>query len=144
MKTAQFTLSVILLLGCNILLGQSPKNDPLNSTELYQIEYYEFTSDKAEEAKKIIDNYFSPAHQLAGVPGPVMELQLTSEDYNYMAVWKLPVGSDHLNWQSSPANPQWYNALVTVAGSEEKAKEIIEKYDSYVSASKIEFARKPN
>ena len=143
MKTAQFTLLGIALLGCNMLLGQSPENDPLNSTELYQIEYYKFNSDKAEEAKKIIDNYFSIAHQLAGVNGPVMELQLTSEDYNYMAVWKLSVGNDHLNWQSSPANPKWYNAFVTVAGSEEKAKEIIEEYDSFVSASKIEFARKP-
>lgn len=144
MKTAQFTLFVIALLSCNILLCQNSENDPPNSTDLYQIEYYKFTSDKTEDAKKIIDDYFSIAHQLAGVPGPVMELQLTSEDYNYMAVWKLSVGNDPLNWQSSPANPQWYNAFVTVAGSEKKAKEIIEMYDSYISASKIEFARKPN
>lgn len=144
MKIAQFNLLVIALLSCNILLAQSPENDPLDSSELYQIEYYKFTSDKAEEAKKIIDNYFSIAHQITGVPSPVMELQLTSEEYNYMAVWKLPVGNDHLNWQSSPANPEWYNAFVTVAGSEEKAKEIIEKYDSYIKASKTEFARKPN
>lgn len=143
MKIAHFTFMVIALLGCNVLLAQNPANDPLDSSDLYQIEYYKFTADKAEEAKKIIDNFFSIAHQLAGVPHPVMELQLTSEDYNYMAVWKLTADIDHLNWQSSPANPEWYNALVTVAGSEEKAKEIIEKYDSYISASKTEFARKP-
>jgi hypothetical protein len=144
MKTAHFTLLVIALLGCNILLSQNPENDLYDSSDLYQIEYYKFISDKAEEAKKIIETYFITAHQLAGVPSPVMELQLTSDEYNYMAVWKLPVGKDHLNWQSSPANKNWYNAFVTVAGSQEKAKEIIEKYDSYISASKTEFARKPN
>lgn len=144
MKTAHFTLMVIAFLSCNILLSQNPENDPLDSSDLYQIEYFKFISDKAEEAKKIIDTYFSLAHKLAGIPSPVMELQLTSEEYNYMAVWKLPVGKDHLNWQSSPANQDWYKAFVTVAGSQEKAKEIIVKYDSYISASKTEFARKPN
>ncbi|MBZ9730829.1 hypothetical protein LB467_14125 [Salegentibacter sp. JZCK2] len=144
MKIAQFTFIVIALLSCNVLLAQNPENDPVDSSDLYQIEYYKFTSDKTEEAKNIIDNYFRLAHKLAGIPSPVMEMQLTSEDYNYMAVWKLPIGKDHLNWQSSPANQDWYNALLTVAGSQEKAKMIIEKYDSFISASKTEFARKSN
>ncbi|MCM4158541.1 hypothetical protein FHG64_13220 [Antarcticibacterium flavum] len=144
MKIAHLTLMVFALLGCNNLLAQTIENDPIDKADLYQIEYYQFNADKAEEARMIIDNYFSVAHQLAGVPHPVMQLQLTSDDYNYMAVWKLPVGIDHLNWQSSPANPRWYNAFVTVAGSEEKAKEIIEKYDSYIRDSKTEFARKPH
>jgi hypothetical protein len=142
MKIAPVTLMVIAFLGCNIMLAQNPENDPLDSSDLYQIEYYKFNSDKAEEAREIIDKYFAVAHQLAGVPSPVMQLQLTSEDFNYMVVWKLPVGEDHLNWQSSPANKNWYEAFVTVAGSQEKAKEIIEKYDSYINASKTEFARK--
>ncbi len=144
MKIAHVTLMLIVLLGCNVLLAQNPENDPVDSSDLYQIEYYKFISDKAEEAKNIIDNYFSLAHKLAGVPVPVMQLQLTSDDYNYMAVWKLPIGEDHLNWQSCPANQEWYNAFVTVAGSQEKAKEIIVKYDSYISASKTEFARIPD
>lgn len=144
MKIAHFTLIVIALLGCNVLLAQNLKDNPVDSSDLYQIEYYKFASDKVDDAKKIIDNYFSLAHKLAGVPKPVMELQLTSEDYNYMAVWKLPVGEDHLNWQSSPANQDWYNAFVTVTGSQKKAKEIILKYDSFIRASKTEFARKPN
>ncbi len=144
MKISHFTLIVIALLGCNVLLAQNPENDPVNSSDLYQIEYYKFASDKAEEAKDIIDDYFSLAHKLAGIPIPVMELHLTSEEYNYMAVWKLPIGKDHLNWQSSPGNQDWYKALLTVAGSQKKAKEIIIKYDSYVSASKTEFARIPD
>ena len=144
MKIAHFTLIVIALLGCNVLLAQNPENNPLDSTDLYQIEYYKFTAEKTEQAKDIIDNYFRLAHKLAGIPSPFMELQLTSEDYNYMAVWKLPIGGNYLNWQSAPANQDWYNAFITVAGSQKKAKEIIEKYHSLISASKTEFARKPN
>lgn len=142
MKTASLALMVVALLFCSLHTQAQEWDEENGSPELYQVEYYKFDPEKADDAKKIIDDYFEMANQIVGIPEPVMELELDSEDYNYMVVWQLIEGEDNLNWQTCPTNNEWYSAFVTVAGSEEKAKEIIERYDSYITASKTEFARR--
>lgn len=143
MKTAKCLLPIIaFLFFSSFLKAQEIDSDPTDSPELYQVEYFKFDEGTSEEARRIIDDYFSMANQLAGIPNPVLELELNSDDYNYMVVWELLEGEENLNWQTCPTDTEWYDAFVTVAGSEEKAKELIEKYDSYISASKTEFARK--
>ncbi len=142
MKTTRFLLPVISLLFFTFFTNAQEFDDPLGSSEFYQVQYFKFVPDNAVEAKKIINEYFRTANQLAGVPNPVMEFDITSDDYNYMVVWKVTKGEDNLNWQTCPNNDNWYNAFVTVAGGEKKAKSIILKYDSYISSSKTEFAKK--
>jgi hypothetical protein len=142
MKTARFLLPVISLLFFSLFIQAQELDDPLESSEYYQVQYFKFVPDNAVKAKKIIKEYFRTANNLAGVPNPVMEFDITSDDYNYMVVWKVTNGEDNLNWQTCPNNDNWYKAFVTVAGGEEKAKGIILKYDSYISSSKTEFAKK--
>lgn len=142
MKTTRFLFPVISLLFFTFFTNAQEFEDPIESSEFYQVQYLNFVPDSAIEAKKIINDYFRMANQLAGVPNPVMEFDITSEDYNYMVVWKVTEGEENLNWQTCPNNDKWYRAFVTVAGGERKAKGIILKYDSYISSSKTEFAKK--
>lgn len=142
MKTANLALMVFALLICSLHIQAQEWDEESESPELYQVEYYKFLPEKADDARKIINDYFEMANQLAGIPEPIMELELNSDDYNHMVVWQLVEGEDNLNWQTCPTDNEWYNAFVTIAGGEEKAKEIIVQYDSYIAASKTEFARK--
>lgn len=143
MKTIKMFVPVVAMLFFGLFVqGQEIDSDPLDPHEFYQVEFFKFDPDKADDAKRILGHYFSIANELAGFSTPVMELELSSEDYNYMVVWEIKEDAEHLNWQTCPTNDEWYNALVTVAGSEEKARELIVKYDSYVQASKTEFARR--
>lgn len=143
MKTAKISLTIVAILVSGLFI-HAQDLDPAekDTTVFYQVEYLKFDAGKSDEARKIIEEYFSVASQLAGVPEPLMELDLTSEDFNYMVVWQLLDGKETLNWQTCPNDEKWYKALVTVAGNETKAKEIIEQFDSWVSDSKTEFARK--
>lgn len=142
MKTTRFLLPVISLLFFTFFTNAQEFDDPLDSSDFYQVQYFKFVPDNVVEAKKIINKYFKTANNLAGVPNPFMEFDITSDDYNYMVVWKVNEGEENLNWQTSPNNDNWYKAFVTVAGGQEKAKEIILKYDSYIAASKIQFAKR--
>lgn len=145
MKTARFLLPVISFLFIIFSMESQEFDDPIESSEsskFYQVQYFQFVPDNAVKAKKIINKFFKTASNLAGVPIPVMEFDITSNDYNYMVVWKVTEGENNLNWQTAPNNDNWYKALVTVAGGERKAKGIILKYDSYISSSKTEFAKK--
>lgn len=142
MKTTRFLIPVISFLFFSFFIQAQEFDDPLNSSDFYQVQYLNFVPDHAVEAKRIIKEYFKTANQLAGVPNPVMEFDITSEDYDYMGVWNVSQGEDNLNWQTCPNNENWYKAFVTVVGGEEKAKEIILKYDSYIKDSKTEFAQK--
>lgn len=108
----------------------------------YQVEYLKFNPGKADVAIEIIEDYFVAASQLAGLSVPVLELELWTNDFDYMILWELPEEGKAFNWQEMPNNSQWYRALVTVAGSEDNAKTIIEHFDACVSTGKMETARK--
>lgn len=142
MKTAKFILPVMTMLFIGVLTqAQETDWETFDSPELFQVEYFKFISGKSDDAIQIIEEYFSEANRLAGVPIPVLELEVHSDDYNYMVVWPMHEGKEHLNWQTSPTNSEWYKAFVIVAGSEENAKAIIEEFDSCVGGSKIEMAK---
>lgn len=143
MKNVKIFLPIVALIFVGLFAqAQEDEWDTLDSPELYQVEYLKFNSDMSDEAMKIIDQYFSAANKLAGVPTPLMHFEVHSEDYDYIALWPIQEGKDNLIWQNSPNNVKWYKALVEVTGSEGKAKEIIEEFDACVSNSKIEMAKK--
>lgn len=142
MKTANLLLPVVAMLFLG-LISQAQETDweTFDSPELFQVEYFKFNAGKSDEAIKIIEDYFSEANRLADIPIPVLELEVLSDDYDYMVVWPMQEGVEHLNWQTSPTNTEWYRAFVIVMGSEENAKAIIEEFDACVGDSKIEMAQ---
>lgn len=139
---ANWAYSILAILFCSLSLYAQEWDEGFTNDELYQLEYFKFEPDKTAEAIIFLNDYFIMANRVAGFPDPVMELVLDSADYDLLVLWQYEEGSDNLNWQTCPTNNNWYSAFVTVAGNEEKAKEIIERFDSYIITSQTEIAKK--
>ncbi len=145
MKTINSLVLIIAFCGMiPFASAQDMKPKKFDRAEWYQIVHVDYKNGMTSEARNIIDNYFKKAATIAQTSTPVMEFALSSGEYDYMYVWKLEEGLESLNWEMSPSDVKWWDAMVEVAGSEEKAKEFQKKYSETVARSKTELARKTN
>lgn len=138
------TLLLVLTFICCLqnVSAQEMSAKKYDNPQWYVIEYLDFYSGKADDAKKIIEDYFVPADEDAGVPGPLMELNMVSGQWDYMVVWHLDEGVESLDWEVSPNSIKWRQAFEKKAGSKEKAQEIRDEFSSYIRSSKSELARR--
>lgn len=142
-----FRLSFILMaffLSIHSISGQVEDVKPkkFDNPKYYMITYLKFDTGKAESAKKIVQEYFAPAGEKAGVPGPSMILDLVTGEWDMMIAWQLKDGLEALNWELSPDDVKWGKAFHELAGSSEKAEEINEEWQSYITSSKTQLARR--
>lgn len=145
MKTLKLLLPVFALLFCfNFVSAQEMTAEKYDNLEWYNIHYVKFEDGKAEDAKKIIDEYFKPSAQDAGQQGPVMELDLLFSEWDHVVIFPMEEGVEALEWKTSPMNVAWMKAFQERAGSEERAKEIGDEFDSYIKEYKNQLARKTN
>ncbi|WP_200975280.1 hypothetical protein [Echinicola sp. 20G] len=86
-------------------------------------------------AQKIIKDYFIPADQKAGVPGPELELVLHSGEYDLMVIWAMEEGIEEMNWELSPQSVKWRKAFNEMVGGKEAADKIMDEYRSYVNST---------
>lgn len=137
-----------LLLGFAFLFcfsfvsAQEMKAEKYENLEWYTISYYKWEAGKAEDAKKIINEYFKPTRQDIRSQLLVMEVDLLYSEWDYMVVFPMEDGLEVFEWKTSPRNVQWNQAFLKRAGSEEKVKEINEKFSSYVKDYKSQLGRK--
>jgi hypothetical protein len=94
-----------------------------------------------EKAQKMIQDYFMPASEKAGTPGPEMVVELSTGKYDRMYVWDMEDGVEGMNWDISPNGAKWWNAMAEIAGSEEKAQEIWQDYMSCIANSSTTIGR---
>ncbi|MEZ4930865.1 MAG: hypothetical protein R2788_01880 [Saprospiraceae bacterium] len=109
-----------------------------------RIVYVDYHSGMAGKARDIIEDYYKKASKMAGTPSPVIDIEMSTGEYDYIYIWNLEGGLEDMNWEVSPNNIKWRKALVSIAGSEEKADAIRSEYNSYVRSAKSELGRKLN
>lgn len=142
MKTLRLLLPVFALLFCfNFVSAQEMTAEKHENLEWYTISYFEWEDGKAEDAKKIIEEYFKPSAQDVGQQLPVMELDLLFSEWDHMVVFPIEEGLEAFEWKTSPSDVEWMKALQERAGSEERAEEIWEEFGSYIKKSKAQLAR---
>ncbi|NMP17606.1 hypothetical protein [Thalassotalea sp. Y01] len=100
----------------------------------------DFKPGKRGAALKIIKEYYRPATEKAGTNAPEMILELQTGDYDLLVVWHMKGGINDMTWETNPEQKQWRAALNEIAGSEEKAKEILDEYISYVHHAESQVA----
>lgn len=132
--------ALITLFFMNNTSAQEAKK--YENPEWYQFVYVDYHPGMMGEARDIIQNYYKKAAAKAGTPVPVMEISLAAGEYDMLVVWKMADGVESLNWQTSPNQVKWRKALNEVAGGEDKAMEILKKYQSCVSSSSSNMGRK--
>lgn len=144
MKQLRSLIPLIALLVCFNSSAQveEPKPKKYDNPEYYMVSYLKFHAGKAGDANKIIDEYFAPSAQEAGVPGPVMHLDLVTGEWDLLVIWNMKDGVESLNWEMSPDDVKWEKAFVKLAGGEEQGMEISRKWESYIKESKSQLARK--
>lgn len=142
MKTIKILCaSICLVFVSQGLNAQEMTAKKYDDPQWYNVVHIDYKAGNYNKARKIVADYFMKASENAGTPGPVMVLELNSGKYDIMAVWHMKEGIESMNWDISPDNIKWRNALNELAGSPEKAGEILKEYQSYIASSSNEIAR---
>ncbi|MFQ3248712.1 MAG: hypothetical protein ACI9O6_000514 [Glaciecola sp.] len=95
---------------------------------------------KRDSALAIIRDYYREASIKAKTPMPELVLELQTGDYDLLLVWHMEGGVNDLTWERGPNSKKWRAALNEVAGSEEKAQEILDEYLSYIDSAENDIA----
>ena len=141
MKKLSFVLTALITLFY-FTDTQAQEAKKYDNPEWYSFVYVDYHPGKMGEARDIIDNYFKKASAQAGTPTPVMEISLAAGEYDMLIVWKMEDGVEGMNWQTSPSQVKWRQAMNELAGGEEEAREIMKKYQACLRASSSNMGRK--
>lgn len=96
------------------------------------VTYVQFKSGKREEAMEIIEEYFKPATEKAGISPPLFAVHFQSGKWDAMYVWDLEGGLTDLQWFNSPDDIKWMEALAELNGGPEGAAEIMKRWSKTI------------
>ena len=131
--------ATILSLGATKSIAEEGKRFD-SSVTWKNVVKIDYKPGKRGDALKIIKDYYMPATKKAGTEGPELVFELQTGDYDLLVVWHMSGGITDMTWEDHPDDAKWIAALNEVAGSEEKAKEIMAKYLSYVEHAENDIA----
>lgn len=138
-------LLIYILLGYFSGLGnvsaQEMSAKKFENPQWYNVVFVDYKPGMFDKAQKIISDYFVKANEKSGTPGPEMVMILYSGPYDQMALWHMKGGLDDMNWDISPDNLKWRNALNELAGGADKAGQLIQDYQACIASSKNTIAR---
>jgi len=110
----------------------------------YEIVHIDYKPGKADDATDFIREHYAPALEEAGVPGPEMELVHETGDWDLTLIWHMDEGPSLLAWETSEDEMAMQKAFRKLAGGEEKAEKLIERYVSYIQDSESYLVRAPD
>lgn len=102
------------------------------------IAHVDFKPGRREEGLEIISEFFMPANEQAGVPGPSLVVHFQTGEWDVMAVWELEGGTADLEWYISPDDAKWYAALAEIAGGEEEAEAVFADWSDTIAHQLVE------
>jgi hypothetical protein len=135
---------LIPLLFMSVLIFSHPPDEPnpekLSDVSWHSIRLLEFETGSLDEVKKIIQK-FETASEAAGLSATSIRW-FESGKYDLVVIWELdqePIGSE---WDWNPLADTWWNSFVAQEGSEQAAKLIQDQYQSMVTSTVTNIARK--
>jgi hypothetical protein len=137
--TIAVTAALFLFAGSAV--AQDEDEGPItqgDDAKYISVGHIQFKPGKREGAMEIITEYFAPATAKAGLPGPLLVIHYQTGKWDLAAVWSMDGGMADLEWYRSADDIKWMAALVEIAGGEDEAGEIMEKWQSSVADSLTE------
>lgn len=116
---------------------EAPKPEKHENVTWYAVVDIDFVSGKRDAAMDIIREHFAPAAREAGTPGPVMQLQHRSGEWDLTLIWHMDRGPGGMEWKTTPEGLAWRKAFAERVGGEDKAREITETFDSYIARENV-------
>jgi hypothetical protein len=139
----KITLVVPLLLISAIIFAlppEEPNSANLSDVSWHSVRLVEFENGRIDEVKQIIQK-FETASASAGLP-PTSVRWFESGKYDLVIIWEMDQQPTVSEWNWSPQADKWWNSFVAQEGSEEAAKKLQDQYDSMVTSTVTNIARK--
>lgn len=142
----KLALLIPILFMSALIFSHPPAADEPNPAKLssevswHSIRLVEYETGSLDEVKKIIQK-FETASEAAGLSATSIRW-FESGKYDLVVIWELdqkPIGSE---WDWSPLADAWWDSFVAQEGSEEAAKQIQDQYQSLVTSTVTNIARK--
>lgn len=127
-----FTLCVFFFSLPSFVNAQEMKAKKYDNPQWKTVSFLKFKSGKSDRAREIIRNYYEKAAQKASVASPTMAVDLVTGEWDMMVVWDMKGGVEEMNWEISPENVKWMNAMNEIAGGGDKAKAIMDEFSSLI------------
>ncbi|MFW6193622.1 MAG: hypothetical protein ACOC83_09075, partial [Gemmatimonadota bacterium] len=108
---------------------EDPRPEKHENVTWYAVVNLDFVSGKRDAAMNVIREHFAPAAREAGTPGPVMQLEHQSGEWDLTLIWHMDRGPGGMEWKTTPEGIAWQKAFEQRVGGEEKAREITETFD---------------
>lgn len=111
--------------------AQSMEARRIPNARFIRIEMIKFKPGGEDRAFELEDKYINPARKLSRA-WPLAEYHTQTGPWDRIYVWDLPGGLADVEWQVDPSEAKFLAALSKVAGSDEKALEIMAEWNSLV------------
>ena len=130
----------LFILFC--LTGFGQDKEGFENYDWFQAKYIKFKPGKATEARRLLQEYLYKANEISG--RLVLTFESDMGDWDHIAYLHLKDGPKQLSYENAEIETRWWNAVVKLAGSEQKAKEIIEQYNNCILNEKYNLVRMRN
>ncbi len=139
----KITIIVPLLLISAIIFALPPEEPipaDLSGVSWHSVRLVEFENGRIDDVKQIIQK-FETASASAGLPATSVRW-FESGKYDLVIIWEMEQQPTVSEWNWSPQADKWWNSFVAQEGSEEAAKKLQDQYDSMVTSTVTNIARK--
>jgi len=139
----KITIILPLLMMSAIIFShppEKPNTAHLSDVSWHSIRLVEFENGRIDEVKDIIQK-FETAAASAGI-SPTSVRWFESGKYDLVIIWEMDQQPTVSEWKWSPQADKWWNSFVAQEGSEEAAKKLQDQYDSMVTSTVTNIARK--
>lgn len=133
-------LATVCLFFALQLSAQAPTAKKYDNPKWRSVVYIDYHAGKAGRALEIIYEHFKKASDKAGTQTPISQLEMKTGEYDLILVWEMQGGIEDMNWEISPNNIKWREALNEQMGGKEKADELMTEYLSLIRSVKSELA----
>ena len=113
------------------------------NAEYYSVLFLDFKPGKMDEAEAIIDDYFARADEDAELEGPTMNLVFMTGDWDMMVAWRMEDGLSDGEWEVSPNDVAWMEAMGRLAGGSKGAQAKLDEFSDLVEHSHYQMAYAP-
>lgn len=134
---------IISLLFIVLTLNSFGQNQQSSSNyDWFEAKYVKFKPGKATEARRLLQDYLYKANEITG--RLVLTFESDMGDWDHIAYLHLKDGPKQLSIENPDIELKWWNAVIKLAGSEQKANEIIEQYNSCILSEKHNLVKMRN
>jgi hypothetical protein len=98
--------------------------------------YYKFVASKAEDAKKLITDYFIPADKASG--RDLINFDVRIGEWDHITIYPLEGGVARLEWNETPNDEKWWGSFAKLAGGAARAQALMDQFNESIAHSKSE------